>query len=140
MKKAKPKTYYEFLPIYNRSIFYSNDRVDLLRTVLKYFPSGEINTTLLEEVEHALAFVAPIESTVEEGRVSAFVMYVDDEEGPGTVSHEATHMTNFIFDYIGQELDIYNDEAQAYLTGYFTQQFFDHVRGVKAKNGKLKRK
>ncbi len=38
------------------------------------------------------------------------------------ITHEATHVVNFIFKFLGIKLDIDNDEVQAYLTEYYYEQ------------------
>jgi len=59
-----------------------------------------------------------------------FVLMTADSASIGTVSHEATHMVNQVFTYLGQEVDQINDEAQAYLLGYIVDMFMDKIRGV----------
>ncbi|MCE4064340.1 hypothetical protein LXM63_04485 [Chryseobacterium gleum] len=44
------------------------------------------------------------------------------------ITHECVHLVNKLFKDRGQKLDIENDEAQAYMTGWFFDQiekFFD---------------
>lgn len=43
--------------------------------------------------------------------------YVNEEN----IAHEAVHAADFIFDYIGSEHDIRNDESYAYLVGYIAK-------------------
>jgi hypothetical protein len=38
------------------------------------------------------------------------------------ITHEAIHVVNFIFKFLGVKLDIDNDEFQAYLTEYYYEQ------------------
>ena len=68
--------------------------------------------------------------------LKALVMFVRDEAPIGTVAHEAVHMVNHVFDYVGQDLCTVNDEAQAYLTGYFVQRFMENIRGEKPTKAK----
>lgn len=47
------------------------------------------------------------------------------------IAHECVHLVNMLFKDRGQDLDIENDEAQAYMTGWFFDQiekFFDGLR------------
>jgi len=39
-----------------------------------------------------------------------------------TITHEATHIKNFIFQDCGQGLDLVNDEAEAYLMGFLVKE------------------
>lgn len=40
----------------------------------------------------------------------------------GLIAHEITHVKNYLFKYIGQELDTSNDEVEAYLMEWLTNQ------------------
>ena len=40
----------------------------------------------------------------------------------GTIAHEAKHLVNKIFQDIGQELDLENDEAECYLLGWIVDE------------------
>ena len=40
------------------------------------------------------------------------------------IAHETVHLVNMIFDDRHMQLDIKNDEAQAYLTGWVTDQIY----------------
>lgn len=41
----------------------------------------------------------------------------------GVLVHETVHLVNFIFEHIGQKLDLINDEFQAYYTEYWFEKF-----------------
>lgn len=67
----------------------------------------------------------------EDDRYKAFVDYVDSyitalfikkHLTDGIIVHECVHLVNFIYSHIGVELDINNDEHQAYLTQYIYEQ------------------
>lgn len=131
------KSVYEFLPIYDRHIFYSNDLGHCLKLIEKYYKPGELDLDGLELEVNFKGICAPIYDKKDETFIRCLVIVVDDSEGVGTVTHEATHLTNFVFVNVGQDLDIINDEAQAYLSGYLAQRFMELIRGHKNKDGKL---
>ncbi|KKL55267.1 hypothetical protein LCGC14_2257120 [marine sediment metagenome] len=57
--------------------------------------------------------------------------YYPKEDLAATIAHEAVHAVNFIFIMKGLIADRYNDEAQAYLTGWIVREchkFFKHKR------------
>lgn len=41
---------------------------------------------------------------------------------PGIIAHECKHAVNRIFGDIGQRLDVFNDEAECYLLGWFVNR------------------
>lgn len=41
---------------------------------------------------------------------------------PGIIAHEAKHLVNFIFNDVGVELNIFNDETEAYLLGWIVDE------------------
>lgn len=43
------------------------------------------------------------------------------------ISHEVVHLVNFLYIDVGLELDRYNDETQAYLSGYFFEKIEDFL-------------
>lgn len=134
MKKA----HYEYLPIYGRHCFYGNDIDSILKTIKLYFNDSDIDLTLITEMDEAEGYVAPIMCKTNDDRLKALVMFVRDKASVGTVAHEAVHMVNHVFDYLGQDLCTVNDEAQAYLTGHFVQEFMSKIRGDKnSKSGEL---
>lgn len=49
----------------------------------------------------------------------------DDSFAIGTIAHEAFHITNFIFKRIGIIPDVNNDEAQAYLLSWITEEVYN---------------
>ena len=134
MKKAK--AVYEFLPIYERHIFYGNSVDTILKLIKSYFKEAEIDLSLITEMKTAEGYVAPIMCKKDDEMLKALVMFVREEAAIGTVAHEAVHMVNHVFDYVGQDLCTVNDEAQAYLTGYFVQRFMENIRGEKPTKAK----
>ena len=102
----------------------------------KYFKEAEIDLSLITEMKTAEGYVAPIMCKKDDEMLKALVMFVREEAAIGTVAHEAVHMVNHVFDYVGQDLCTVNDEAQAYLTGYFVQRFMENIRGEKPTKAK----
>lgn len=52
------------------------------------------------------------------------------------VAHEVVHLVNYIFQDRGLQLDIVNDEAQAYLTGFLFDKIYKFLNSTKKlKNG-----
>ena len=127
---SKAKAVYKFLPIYERHIFYGNDLAEIKRVIGQHFKAEEVDLTLIDH-EYAHGLTAPVPCLEDDEKIQAFVMYIADSSDIGTVTHEATHMCNQIFFYLGQELDALNDEAQAYLTGYLAKEFMENIRGEK---------
>lgn len=46
------------------------------------------------------------------------IYVIFQNKAPHIIAHECVHLVNMIFDDVFVELDLKNDEAQAYLTGY----------------------
>jgi len=47
---------------------------------------------------------------------------------PGIIAHEAKHNLNYIFNHIGQQLDLENDEAECYLLGWIVNRIHESCR------------
>jgi len=47
---------------------------------------------------------------------------------PGIITHECVHLINHIFSYHGVELDVNNDEHQAYFMAWAVNQVFDLLK------------
>lgn len=45
----------------------------------------------------------------------------------GTIAHEVVHIVNQIFIDVNIRLDLFNDEAQAYLTGWISNQIANFI-------------
>lgn len=56
-----------------------------------------------------------------------FDLDVTSSLGVGTVIHELSHATSFIFERIGMEHNKHTDEAYSYLIGYLSQKFYENV-------------
>lgn len=70
------------------------------------------------------------------GHVIVFWVDVAMTQDPGylvnTCAHEATHGANFIFDWIGHDVDAQKDEPTAYLVGWLTEWLWTHSAKVGA--------
>lgn len=126
--KHKPIAKIENLPIYDRVMCYTNSLPEAIKALEKRFGVGNLDLMFIEGFESAKGLAAPVPCNNVDGVIKAWVMYSQDGEGIGTISHEANHIKNFIFDYIGQELDSENDEAESYLVGYLSDRFDILVR------------
>ena len=138
MKKAK--AVYEFLPIYNRHIFYSNSVQAARDLVKKSFKAEEVDLTAFDDLAAIDGIVIPVMCPNDDERVRAFVVIVLDEAQHwyGTIGHECNHLKNKILFYLGHELDELNDEAESYLVGYLVQAFHEKIGGAKVEKVKTK--
>lgn len=50
------------------------------------------------------------------------IVFISPKCTPDVIAHEAVHVVNIIFKRVCIQLDIDNDEAQAYLTGWVVKQ------------------
>lgn len=144
MTKKVPKAVYHFLPVYSRHVFFGNSSSAIKDEILTYYKESEVDVDFLNGSDDGhLGYVSPVFCKKDEERVHCFVMMTTDDASIGTVTHEATHLVNQIFSYLGQEVDQINDEVQAYLSGYLVDAFMEEVRGAKPTvevKKKLKRK
>lgn len=65
---------------------------------------------------------------------SRYVVCFKDRPKNCIIAHECVHLVNKLFKDRGQKLDIENDEAQAYMTGWFFDQiekFFNNIENGK---------
>ncbi len=141
----KKKVHYEFLPIYERNIFYGSDVKAIKEEILKYYKEEDLDLETLDEhldgkVHLPQGFSTYIENSKIEDKVELFILYVRPDSDIGTVAHEAVHVTNQLFTYIGQDLDIVNDETQAYLVGHLVKTFMENIRGEKKSTNSTERK
>lgn len=47
-----------------------------------------------------------------------FYYVIFKKTSPDIIAHEVVHLKNYIFAHKGQQLDLHNDEFEAYFTGY----------------------
>lgn len=70
---------------------------------------------------------------------SRYVVAFSKKPDAAVIAHEATHIVNHIFIDRMMSLDPYNDEPQAYLTGWVVEQIDKFFNNKKTKsNGKRK--
>jgi len=50
-----------------------------------------------------------------------------NEVTPEIISHEISHLVNYVFDECGIQLDSVNDEPQAYYTGFITKKVYKAI-------------
>ena len=55
-------------------------------------------------------------------------VFVKKHLSDGIIVHECVHLVNFLYSHIGTELDINNDEHQAYLTQYIYEQIKNIIK------------
>ena len=48
----------------------------------------------------------------------------------GKIAHEIKHLVNFIFGYIGMQLDADNDEAECYLVEWLTEEIYTIINKI----------
>lgn len=64
----------------------------------------------------------------ENGRgLELFTIMIKEDVGAGLLSHEVVHLVNAIFQRRGIKPDTINDEPQAYLTGWITEQIYKTI-------------
>lgn len=63
------------------------------------------------------------------------IVLVEANTKPGFIAHEAKHVVNGIFKYIGQKLDLGNDEAECYLLGWIVEKIHQVVNEYRKKHG-----
>ena len=131
------KAYYEYLPVFERNIIMGNCFEAIRKKACEYYREEDMELYSLDDNENCYGLATSIDSRIDHGRVLFFIMYVSDRADIGTVAHEATHVCNQIFSYIGQMADQDNDEADAYLVGHLTKVFMEEIRGIKRMPRKL---
>jgi len=133
----KAKAVYEFLPIYGRHIFYSNDLGALRKLVVSYFKPTEISYKSLDEIlidnKLSQGVTIVLNNIDDENHARCFCLYAQKGADINVVVHEAHHLSNYLSVYMGMQLDGINDEPQAYLEGYLVEQYLKHINGYKPK-------
>jgi hypothetical protein len=119
-----------FLDLYNRTfmIFVAEDQ-DAVNTKLStYFGCP---TTF--DISRCLGSA---DKVISNGKM-LIVIYIAtanlDIDNFGTITHEAVHAANDVFEFIGVDLDIANDEPQAYLVDWIARQIFGALNEYHAK-------
>lgn len=63
--------------------------------------------------------------------VTHYMILYNQNPSHSTIAHEIVHIVNAIFNDRVMALDAINDEAQAYLTGWITQQVYKFKKSIK---------
>ena len=134
----KPKAVYDYVPIYNRHVFYATDPDLLLKEIHKYFKEGTVDVSYIKADDTSHGYACPITDINDDDHIKAFAVLVRKDEA-GVIAHEIAHLKNFIFAYVGQEADAINDEAEAYLIGYLTNRYLELMKGKKSGDKPLKK-
>lgn len=128
MAKIKAKAALVTIQPYGRKVVMTNDTHAAARLISNKLLKGRpLDVSELGDLESAKGYVAPVHATDDPSRVLCWIMMVLPESGHGTVSHEATHLSNFILDYIGHHFDPHNDEVEAYLVGHIVDLFMEKI-------------
>lgn len=64
----------------------------------------------------------------------AIALYIKPNVSAGVIAHESVHIVNYVFKRCHIALDIDNDEAQAYLTGWVVEQITKAVSAYSSKS------
>lgn len=64
------------------------------------------------------------------GEIYVFLRRASGYPTPGIIAHEAKHLVNLLFGYIGHRLDMYNDEVECYLLGWCVNRIHEVVNGT----------
>lgn len=67
--------------------------------------------------------------------ITVYTGFFKPDASHQSISHEVVHLVNYVFRDRQMPLDTNNDEAQAYLTGWFTDQVYKALK-IKNKYGK----
>ncbi len=59
---------------------------------------------------------------------TVYYLIVKEEVHPKIIAHEVVHIVNNIYHDRGIDLDVLNDEPQAYLTGWVTEQCYKYLK------------
>lgn len=65
--------------------------------------------------------------------ISQYYISIDEDVQGDLIAHEVVHLVNAVFIHTGQQLDRHNDEAQAYLTGWFFNEIEKFLRSKSVK-------
>ena len=98
----KKKAHYEFLPIYERPIFYGSDLKAIRKLVLEYYKESEIELDVIDDYitgdcHIPFGLAAQLHDADVEDKIHAWVMFIKDDADMGVITHECVHITNQIF-------------------------------------------
>lgn len=88
----------------------------------------DVNLHYLDDIEdlskkHNLPDMGKFKGFVFSNKGEFHVVFLKQYYSTGVLVHEVVHLVNFIFEHIGQKLDLINDEFQAYYTQYWFEKF-----------------
>ena len=130
---------YHHMPIYGRNIFFSSDIEAVKKLILEYYKEDKIDVSHLPEEGTVHGFVCPITAMGRDDFTHAYIMHVAPKCDAGVVAHEANHLKNFIWDYLGLQLCLDDDEGESYMVGYIVAKYMELIRGEKPSYGELKK-
>ena len=84
----------------------------------------------MDQDRHYNAFVWGTRSKKGLGK---YLMVFNIQPTHTTMGHEVTHAVNWLFLDRGIEIDLKNDEPQAYMAGWITQQIYKAAKKLKVK-------
>jgi len=67
----------------------------------------------------------------DESKYRHYVVAFTDKEHLSNIAHEIVHLKNHIFLDCAMELDRYNDEPEAYLTGWLFDEIYKFIQNTK---------
>lgn len=73
------------------------------------------------ETTTAFVYRSPVED-------SLYLVLKPSRFSMGILVHEVVHLVNMMFDYVNQDLDLKNDEFQAYYTQYLFEQILKKLK------------
>lgn len=77
--------------------------------------------------------------TDKEGLITYYVAFRATNPRANVVAHEAVHLVNRVFRDRGVQLDVWNDEPQAYLTDWMVENIIGALAVIKVKQDKSKK-
>ena len=91
-----------------------------------------------EIYQHRLGWTRPADKSDEafvfednHNGYSKYIVCFKRHSKNSVIAHECVHLVNKLFKDRGQQLDIENDEAQAYMTGWFFEQIENFFKNLK---------
>lgn len=82
---------------------------------------GKMNEIAKKYNLDCAAFEAVVWRDDKKKYLKLFVAF-SEKSSPDVVAHECVHLVNHVFIHTGMKLEPYDDEAQAYLTGWFAKK------------------
>lgn len=60
--------------------------------------------------------------------ISRYSVFLSPKSNHSVIAHECVHLVNALFLDVNMQLDRHNDEAQAYLTGWFVSEVYKTLK------------